>query len=88
MSVWERKGTQGDNWKLGQLDILKEDGNIFDVLIKGTMGDGKQGDIAIDDISFNAGRQCQYSKFVISSSFLKETFQSTTSFVCSHIYCF
>ena len=49
---WARSGEQGDMWKQAVISPLNITSGTFHVLFLATYGDGYQGDIAIDDISF------------------------------------
>jgi hypothetical protein len=51
--VWTRSGNQGNRWKNGQV-YTNEIGN-FRFILEGIVGDGREGDIAIDDIASNYG---------------------------------
>ena len=48
--VWNKTGEQGNSWIKGTVDIGGHAN--FRIVFEGVRGDGYQGDIAIDDISF------------------------------------
>ncbi|XP_062617963.1 MAM and LDL-receptor class A domain-containing protein 1-like isoform X3 [Saccostrea cucullata] len=61
--VWIMSGNQGDTWHKGSLEIGTRTSR-FQILITGTRGDDRRGDIAIDDVSITnctSGKQNTYS---------------------------
>lgn len=64
--IWKRVGTQGDEWKHGQVEIPRSTKNKpLSIAFEGIRGNGYAGDIALDDISI-AQRTCPASrKFMI-----------------------
>ncbi|XP_071956924.1 MAM domain-containing glycosylphosphatidylinositol anchor protein 2-like [Antedon mediterranea] len=54
--VFTFTGTQGDNWILGQVDIDEATyGGQFKVVFEGVVGNGINGDIALDDFQIFSG---------------------------------
>ncbi|XP_019646171.1 PREDICTED: MAM and LDL-receptor class A domain-containing protein 1-like [Branchiostoma belcheri] len=47
--VWTRTGTQGNQWRFGQVDIPA--GTSFNIVFEASRGSGNYGDISLDDIS-------------------------------------
>lgn len=54
-SVWSKSGDQGQAWKNGKVDLSQYAGKHTCIEIKGVVGDGYQGDIAIDDVELYQG---------------------------------
>ena len=51
--VWTRSGTQGDQWRHGQIFIKRTTRNLpLTVIFEGVRGVSFAGDIALDDIAF------------------------------------
>ena len=50
---WSRNGTQGDAWKMAQRQIFSN--TDFRISVYGVVGNGYQGDIAIDDFNITNG---------------------------------
>ncbi|XP_052261543.1 MAM and LDL-receptor class A domain-containing protein 1-like [Dreissena polymorpha] len=51
--VWSLTGAQGSTWMEGQVPLSSN--HSYSMLISGIVGDGYQGDIAIDDVSVSPG---------------------------------
>ncbi|XP_052285147.1 SCO-spondin-like isoform X5 [Dreissena polymorpha] len=51
--VWSLTGEQGSTWMEGQVPLRSN--HSYSMLISGIVGNGYQGDIAIDDVSVSAG---------------------------------
>jgi hypothetical protein len=49
---WQRSGSQGNQWQQMHLGVVST--HNYQIIIRGTVG-GYQGDIAVDDISFDQG---------------------------------
>ncbi|XP_019621994.1 PREDICTED: MAM and LDL-receptor class A domain-containing protein 1-like [Branchiostoma belcheri] len=49
--LWSLQGDQGRSWSYGSVSINREWG-VYSVILEAEVGNGDQGDIAIDDISF------------------------------------
>ncbi|EDO36339.1 predicted protein [Nematostella vectensis] len=58
--VWEKKGDQGNAWKLASVQLPAFEGG-YQVAFVGKRGGGYQGDAAIDDIYFTDGDCCAVS---------------------------
>ena len=67
-TLWELKGSQGDHWILASVHIGSSP--IIQFQFIGTIGDGYQGDIAIDDVIF---MNCQgiLAALIYFTSYLK-----------------
>ncbi|XP_077978865.1 MAM and LDL-receptor class A domain-containing protein 1-like [Glandiceps talaboti] len=52
--VWTRIGTHGNDWHFAEKTISQED-NQYQIHIEGVIGNGYASDIAIDNITYNAG---------------------------------
>ena len=52
--MWTRKFDQGRFWRLGRVEI-KNVSEVFTILVEGVHGNGKYGDIAIDDFKLSHG---------------------------------
>ena len=54
--VWQKQGNKGDEWLLGTVFVgdggLREAGRF---VLEGVVGEGWEGDIALDDVAFNEG---------------------------------
>ncbi|CAH1239110.1 MALRD1 [Branchiostoma lanceolatum] len=48
--VWERDGQQGRGWLYGSVSLRELD--QYQVILEATVGNGDQGDVAVDDLSF------------------------------------
>ena len=59
--TWSRVGTQGDDWKHGQMHFNQSSGPVT-IIFEAVRGAGYQGDIAIDDIDFTRGAECPASR--------------------------
>ncbi|XP_078334103.1 MAM and LDL-receptor class A domain-containing protein 1-like [Crassostrea virginica] len=55
--LWELQNAQGNQWKQGSIALPKQTGT-FMILVKGTVGSGFLGDIAVDDITFTSTAGC------------------------------
>ena len=60
--VWNKTGEQGSDWIKGTVNIGGHAN--FRIVFEGVRGDGYQGDIAIDDISFTDCKPGKISTFV------------------------
>ncbi|XP_019621991.1 PREDICTED: MAM and LDL-receptor class A domain-containing protein 1-like [Branchiostoma belcheri] len=49
--LWSLQGDQGRSWSYGSVSINKEWG-VYSVILEAIIGNGDQGDIALDDVSF------------------------------------
>ncbi|XP_027200772.2 uncharacterized protein LOC113794829 [Dermatophagoides pteronyssinus] len=60
--VWEMSGDQGDQWLAGQIEIQPANSSMllqpFQIIIEGILGNGHQGDIAIDDLQLTLAKSC------------------------------
>ncbi|XP_067041821.1 uncharacterized protein [Acropora muricata] len=54
--IWQLMGKQGSNWNFGQ--VRHQDTVSYQVLLEGSIGSGKQGGIAVDDLYFSNEEQC------------------------------
>lgn len=68
--IWTKLGTQGNQWKSGQVNIPASTTN-YNVAIEGVVGPGYRGDIGIDDIHMVPGACPNQGKnyFMFSQSF-------------------
>ncbi|XP_013393211.1 MAM and LDL-receptor class A domain-containing protein 1 [Lingula anatina] len=55
--LWEKTGNIGQAWQEGRVSI-QNPGGPYQVIFEGVCGNGYQGDIAIDDISFDKVSPC------------------------------
>ncbi|XP_052247429.1 MAM and LDL-receptor class A domain-containing protein 1-like [Dreissena polymorpha] len=51
--VWSLTGDQGNSWKEGQVPLNSN--QSYSILLSGVIGNGYQGDIAVDDINVSVG---------------------------------
>eukprot|EP00795_Rhopilema_esculentum_P012712 gene12712-3431_t len=51
--LWQKRGTQGNRWRHGLLNIVSS--QMFQIVFEATRGASYRGDIALDDISLNDG---------------------------------
>ncbi|XP_052232683.1 uncharacterized protein LOC127845671 [Dreissena polymorpha] len=51
--VWSLTGDQGNSWKEGQVPLNSN--QSYSILLSGVIGNGFQGDIAVDDINLSVG---------------------------------
>ncbi|XP_052255034.1 SCO-spondin-like [Dreissena polymorpha] len=51
--VWSLSGDQGNSWKEGQVPLNSH--QSYSILLSGIIGNGYQGDIAVDDINVSVG---------------------------------
>ncbi|XP_070566390.1 MAM and LDL-receptor class A domain-containing protein 1-like [Ptychodera flava] len=53
--IWTKRGTQGDVWKQGQVNIMFTNDTTTQVVIEGVHGYRIHGEIAVDDVSITLG---------------------------------
>ena len=80
-----RKGTQGDEWKHGQIYVKRDVGSPISIRFEGIRGSSYMGDIALDDISINIQNDCPAEstlRFVFRRVFgyLKDTLKAFDDF--------
>ncbi|XP_052285283.1 properdin-like isoform X2 [Dreissena polymorpha] len=76
--VWSLTGDQGNSWKEGQVPLNSN--QSYSILLSGVIGNGYQGDIAVDDINVSVG-YCEVKPSSASRTDVKNT---TTTPVNGH----
>ncbi|XP_071965811.1 uncharacterized protein [Antedon mediterranea] len=60
-SIWRRTGDRGPKWKLGEVELPKH--SVFRIVFESIVGKGKDGDIALDDITIeDLAWNCNFEK--------------------------
>ncbi|KAH3835309.1 SCO-spondin-like isoform X2 [Dreissena polymorpha] len=73
--VWSLTGDQGNSWKEGQVPLNSN--QSYSILLSGVIGNGFQGDIAVDDINVSVG----YCEVKPSSASRTDVTNTTTTTV-------
>ena len=66
-SLWKENGNQGNQWMQGQVTL---DASSFKLQFVGTAGNGRLGDMALDDFLFSPKVMpaCRYSQYTCENS--------------------
>ena len=84
---WRRVGTQGDEWKHGQIYVDRRAGSPVTIIFEGIRGKGYAGDIALDDITFTYADFCPAERtfLQILQIFLCPIITITINIALSHL---
>ncbi|KAJ8050665.1 MAM and LDL-receptor class A domain-containing protein 2 [Holothuria leucospilota] len=93
--LWSRRGNLGDFYERADIVLANSaDYDIFQIIVEATVGDGNQGDIAIDDISFTDSCQLRNDTQLPEVTTQPPASQMTTllpcrggDFVCKNGFC-
>ncbi|XP_052269942.1 MAM and LDL-receptor class A domain-containing protein 1-like [Dreissena polymorpha] len=76
-NIWSKEGNQGPKWKFAQVTVTTD--GLHRIIFEGTVGNGYEGDIALDDISFKQGN-CSLAHMItsVASGIVTSTVPTTT----------